>query len=330
MLFNTKRLPSTLFNRLYLKHIRAIYTMSSYVKHIRAISTISSVLERDLGTELDRTFARPLRTIDPNVSLYQAAETMINFRTGALIVAEGTNMFGIITERDFIKWSKESNADIQSKLIDFMTPVKDIKTMSCKQSLAECMLKMFEENMRHMPLYHDTAKDNELPDTLINMRDIARQILWWNEQGNLPLPQTVNTLLQQRRISLTSMESSDSVLQAIHLMNKENIGCVVVMPLDELGGVQENLSIFSERDFLFKGLHKNINNLDNISLSEVATPASELISVGPHHSVTTCLRLMLKMGFRHLPIIEGDKCLGIFSLRTIVSELLFHYVDEQQ
>ncbi len=45
----------------------------------------------------------------------------------------------------------------------------------------------------------------------------------------------------------------------------------------------------------------------------------DLVTLGPRAAAVDALRLMSQIGFRHLPVMEGDRVRGIISIRDFVA-----------
>lgn len=102
---------------------------------------------------------------------------------------------------------------------------------------------------------------------------------------------------------------NDSVLDAARAMVERNIGAVPVLDNGALVG------ILSERD-LMKRIVAEGRDPAKTPISQIMT--REPHTVGPREDLETCMMLMSQHGFRHLPICEGKKLLGMVSLRDIM------------
>ncbi|HET7204957.1 MAG TPA: CBS domain-containing protein [Terriglobales bacterium] len=111
-------------------------------------------------------------------------------------------------------------------------------------------------------------------------------------------------------------QSQQTVLEVAKAMVERNIGAVPVLADGELVG------IFSERDLMKKVV---VPGLDPgaTRLAEVMT--QDPLTVGPLETVETCMVLMRRHGFRHLPICDGKVLKGLVSLRDI----MLHDLDEK-
>ncbi len=111
-------------------------------------------------------------------------------------------------------------------------------------------------------------------------------------------------------------EADQIVMEVAHRMVELNIGAVPVLRNGRLAG------IFSERD-LMKRVIVEGRDPRGTRVGEVMTADPRTVS--PHEDLDTCLLLMKQYGFRHLPICDGDRLVGMVSLRDI----LLHDLEEK-
>jgi CBS domain-containing protein len=123
----------------------------------------------------------------------------------------------------------------------------------------------------------------------------------------------VADLLKGKPSTLHSVAPTASVYEAIQLMAAHNIGALLVMEGDKLIG------IFSERDYARRIALENRNSRDT-PVSEIMT--SKVFCVQPTTRTRECMALMSERGFRHLPVVDGEKVLGMLSMRDIVSDII--------
>jgi signal-transduction protein with cAMP-binding, CBS, and nucleotidyltransferase domain len=111
-------------------------------------------------------------------------------------------------------------------------------------------------------------------------------------------------------------DSSQTVLEVAQAMVERNIGAVPVVRDGLLIG------IFSERDLMrrvvVEGRDPRTTRVDEVMTEDPLT-------VCPGESLETCMLLMRRHGFRHLPVCEGRELRGIVSLRDI----LLHDLNEK-
>ena len=124
---------------------------------------------------------------------------------------------------------------------------------------------------------------------------------------------TVSALLHHKGSALWSVSPETTVFEAIKLMAEKNIGALLVMTGGKLAGV------FTERDYTRKIALQGKSSRDT-RVRDVISP--ETISVGLHHSVEECMRLMTEHRVRHLPVVEDEKVVGLVSIGDLVNWII--------
>lgn len=90
-------------------------------------------------------------TIGPGATAQDAAAQMARDRIGALVVVEGTDMVGIISERDMVRVVGENGADaLSQRVADVMS--SPVQTCRPEDSVDEVMALMTERRFRHLPV----------------------------------------------------------------------------------------------------------------------------------------------------------------------------------
>lgn len=118
-----------------------------------------------------------------------------------------------------------------------------------------------------------------------------------------------------------TLSPEDSVKQACHEMRERRIGAVLVVD-DE----QKLVGIFTRCDAL--SLIDEGKNVAAITLREAMTPDPDTIH--PTLTVIDALRIMDDCGYKHLPIVEEDRVLGIVSYSDFKGDELVHLEQEKR
>ena len=113
-----------------------------------------------------------------------------------------------------------------------------------------------------------------------------------------------------------SAEARQTVLEVASMMVEHNIGAVPVLQDGQLTG------IFSERDLMSRVVVPG-RDPARTTVKEVMT--EDPLTVAPNDPLETCMTLMKRHGFRHLPVCAGRELKGVVSLRDI----LLHDLDEK-
>lgn len=120
-----------------------------------------------------------------------------------------------------------------------------------------------------------------------------------------------------RERPLYTATADQSVVEVAKFMAEKNIGALPVLDQDRLVG------IFSERDIITRVVAKGID-ASNAKVRDVMT--SKIVVAEAGDSYESCLQKMQQVHCRHLPIVSGEKLIGVVSLR----DLLMVDLDEKE
>lgn len=124
---------------------------------------------------------------------------------------------------------------------------------------------------------------------------------------------TVNDLLRDKNSEIWTIGPDATVLEALELMAEKNIGAVLVMDEGRLVG------LLSERDYARKVALEGRASRDT-PVSDVMT--TRVAFVSPTKAVEECLALMTDKRFRHLPVMDNDKLIGLVSIGDLVKAII--------
>lgn len=110
-----------------------------------------------------------------------------------------------------------------------------------------------------------------------------------------------------------------TVTEAGKLMALKNIGAAMVVERDRLVG------IFTERDALFR---VTACDRDPVRTPLDVVMTRELFTVSPDQSYGYALLMMYERGFRHAPVIENGRVVGIVSSRNAMDPALEEFSSE--
>ena len=128
---------------------------------------------------------------------------------------------------------------------------------------------------------------------------------------------SVQQLLDQKPKGIFSVQPDDPVITAIRKMAEHHIGALLVMTGDKLVG------ILSERDYARKVVLLGRSSTET-RVAEIMT--AKFISVTPKQDAHDCMRLMTDKRIRHLPVVVGDRVVGVLSIGDLVRAV----IEEQE
>lgn len=124
---------------------------------------------------------------------------------------------------------------------------------------------------------------------------------------------TVGHVLSRKGRTVYSIRPDASVYQALEAMSGYRVGALLVMDGDRLAG------IFSERDYARKlALHGHNSRTTPVSVMMSA----EVHTVGEDTELLAAMQTMTERHFRHLPVVEGGKVVGIVTIGDVVKAVI--------
>lgn len=131
--------------------------------------------------------------------------------------------------------------------------------------------------------------------------------------------QRIRSVMERKKLVTAPPETT--VSKAAKLMASKNVGAVMIVENERLIG------IFTERDALVRVIAKGRDTQTTL-LADVMTPEPQ--TVDPDKSFGYALLMMYEHGFRHVPVIENGKPIGIVSSRNALDPDLEEFVSEAQ
>jgi len=125
---------------------------------------------------------------------------------------------------------------------------------------------------------------------------------------------TAQQILDSRHNNrIWSVSPEIMVFDAIKEMDKHGVGALLVVEGEDLSG------IISERDYTRKIALKDKSS-HSTKVSEIMT--RDVFTVQKDESTDNCIRYMHDRGFRHLPIMDGEKVIGMLSIKDVLGAML--------
>ncbi len=130
--------------------------------------------------------------------------------------------------------------------------------------------------------------------------------------------QYVYDVLNDKGNEIWTVDPDTSVYEALEIMADKNVGALVVVDDERLIG------IFSERDYArrlaLEGKRSRDTPVKEIMTEVVATVSSS-------HSMKDCMEFMTNQRVRHLPVMEGERLIGLVSIGDVVKSIM-SYQDQ--
>ncbi len=131
---------------------------------------------------------------------------------------------------------------------------------------------------------------------------------------------TIAAILRHKGADVASVRPADTIAAVASLLSRHRIGAVVVQ--DEAGHLH---GILSERDIVH-GLARH--GAEALALTAERLMTSDIKTATREMSVEQAMGMMTLGRFRHLPVVENGKLLGIVSIGDIVKSRLEQQAQE--
>ncbi len=124
---------------------------------------------------------------------------------------------------------------------------------------------------------------------------------------------TLRQILAGKSGQLATVAPDQPVFHALQVMSDANVGAVLVLDGEKLVG------IFSERDYARKVI---LYGKASKETPVRAIMSDKVLYVTPEQTVDECMAIMTEKHFRHLPVLEDGKVIGIVSIGDVVKETI--------
>jgi len=111
-------------------------------------------------------------------------------------------------------------------------------------------------------------------------------------------------------VDVVTVGAEATVGEAVELMNKNEIGCLVVVDEEE-----KPVGIITERDLLKRVLAKRKDPVRSKVKDIMSKP---LVTGTPHMDIEAAVRLMFKHKIKKLPVTEDGRLVGLVTLTDLV------------
>ena len=126
-----------------------------------------------------RIMTSPVKTINADDTLGSAAEAMVMNEIGAVVVTEGANLIGIVTERDIVKQVVGTREALKKPVKQLL--FKSLITVEPRTTIQEAFSTMLKNKIRRLPV----VKESKLVG-IVTEKDLMRWVLRVCYEPNIP------------------------------------------------------------------------------------------------------------------------------------------------
>lgn len=136
----------------------------------------------------------------------------------------------------------------------------------------------------------------------------------------MPPPRgTVADMLKAKGSEVHGIAPDATVYEAVERMEARRVGALVVQEAETLVG------IISERDYTRKVILNGRASRET-QVREIMT--AKVVTVAPSTTLGECLRVVSDHRIRHLPVVSGDRVVGVLSVGDLVRAVLDQQADQ--
>lgn len=125
--------------------------------------------------------------------------------------------------------------------------------------------------------------------------------------------QQVGNLLDDKGTEIFSIAPEATVAEAVDLMADKGVGSLLVMQAGQLRG------IVTERDYARKVVAGGLSS-ESARVRDIMTV--DVFTTDVDQNIDECMMLMTEKRIRHLPVVDGDRVLGIISIGDLMKAII--------
>jgi signal-transduction protein with cAMP-binding, CBS, and nucleotidyltransferase domain len=123
----------------------------------------------------------------------------------------------------------------------------------------------------------------------------------------------LGNIIKSKPLIIVTVHKDQKISDAVKVMGEKNVSGVFVVDADE-----KLVGLFTERDIVHcvvKGVSLADEVIGNIMRTDLTT-------FDPSIEISSAIAIASKKNIRHLPVVEGDRIVGMITFRDLVSYLL--------
>ena len=140
-----------------------------------------------IASELLKHKGRVIHSVTPEAPVLEAIRMMAEHGVGALLVMQGEQLLGVVSERDYarkvILKGRSSNETPVSQIMS-----SPVLTVRAEQSVHDCMRIMSEKRIRHLPVVDDDGVIG-----VLSIGDLVRSVLEEQQRTIAELEQYIHS-----------------------------------------------------------------------------------------------------------------------------------------
>ena len=125
---------------------------------------------------LDHKGKRKIESVSPDTTVLEALRIMANQNIGSVLVMDGNQYLGIMTERDYSrKVILLGKSSTDTPVAEIMS--RDFPAVTPNDTVEFCMQLMSDKNIRYLPVFEDNALCG-----IVSINDVVRETILTHEE----------------------------------------------------------------------------------------------------------------------------------------------------
>jgi len=242
---------------------------------------------------ISEVMVKDVATMSVHETVFSAAKNMFEKRVSCIVVLDGDEVVGILTETDFLKRIAAKKREFTHiEIASLMT--SPVISISPDTSVLQAGAIAEENNIKKLPVV-----DNGKLVGIITQTDLIRVLTYYGMWRDIE--EIMST-------DVVTIQAEDTVVQAAEAMTNNNISCIVVLNDNQVAG------ILTERDVLKRVVAAQKDPFTTKINDVMSSPVK---SVPPDYSVFSASRLIENVNIRRLVIMEDNILRGIVTQTDI-------------
>jgi CBS domain-containing protein len=264
-----------------------------------------------LSNKVSEIMATDLVSASASSTVHEVIEQMVARDVGRIIIIRDDLPVGIFTERHVLKHVANDKLDPQRTSVDKVM-TSPFRAVAQDTRIVDALGEMIKGKIRHLQVLG--TRDNIIG--IVSMRRILEIAV---ELGHdLGETQTIGNIITPAPLS---MDESESVWDAVELMNRRAAGAVVVT------SALKPVGLFTERDVLNRVVAKQLDGTKTLLKQVMSSP---LIAMPVTALVGQVLGEMYHRDIRNMPIIgASDQLAGLVSMPDVLQYARAFDIDEE-
>jgi PAS domain S-box-containing protein len=232
-------------------------------------------------------------TICPKEPAVAAAQVMAANNVSCVVVADGDQVVGIATERDFLGRISGADTDLRDTTVaEIMS--HPVESAPPDLSIFDASARMEAKHIKRLPVLAGKRLVGIVTQTDLT-RALTSYFVW----------KDVSEIMSR---DVVTIQAQATVEQAAQIMHAHGISCIVALEGDRVRGV------LTERDFLKRVV---VAQKDTGSIRVEAVMSSPVIAIHPDYSIFGAFKTMDKMHVRRLAVMEKEHLVGVVTQTDI-------------